>query len=151
MQRQARPSVTAATCTELDLLADLGQRFALAGKLEEAGYMADGLVALYPEEAVGHVLRGVVAETRGDRGAARAAYERAVARNPTDPVAILNLGRMRVETGRPDQGLRDIRWAWQMERDKGSEVARLARVLLDRWAQARREEEADRGQVEGVG
>lgn len=118
---------------ELDLLRDLAFRLARTGRFEDARRAAEGIVALFPEDARGHALLGALWERCGDRQAARCAYERAVERNPTDAASLLQVGRMRILAGDREGGLELVRRAWMLARRYNDDVARLARVLLESY------------------
>jgi Flp pilus assembly protein TadD len=119
------------TDQELDLLGDLAYRLVRAGRFEEARRVTEGIVALDPDGYYGHALLGALWERCGDRREARRAYEAAVRCNPRDAASILNLGRMRILAGEVNEGLSEVRRAWLLEARKGTEVARLARAVLD--------------------
>jgi Flp pilus assembly protein TadD len=121
MNGKHRHSDAPITDKELDLLGDLAYRLVRAGRFEEARRVTEGIVALDPDDYYGHALLGALWERCGDRHEARRAYE----------ASILNLGRMQILAGEVSEGLCEVRRAWLLEARKGTEVARLARAVLD--------------------
>lgn len=127
------PPIPPGAKKEIDLLRDLSCRLAFAGRLDEARSLAEGVVALWPDYYLGYALLGAIWEQCGERGRARQAYERAVARHPADAASILNLGRLQIAAGEVGRGLDNVRRAWTLERRKKSELAQVARQVLDHY------------------
>lgn len=96
----------------------------------EALHAAHEAVRLAPNEAVSHTTLGIVAQSRNDYTTAKAAYERALAIDPNQPVALNNLTVLQgtVNLGRAVRGL-----AQSLRSDPHSEIARRN---LDRLAAA---------------
>jgi spermidine synthase len=70
----------------------------LRGRPDEAAAIAARAAALLPEARVWNLL-GAAQATRGDRDAARRAFTSAIATDPRDPGAYVNLAQLELETG----------------------------------------------------
>ncbi|HZT75044.1 MAG TPA: tetratricopeptide repeat protein [Vicinamibacterales bacterium] len=82
----AQPSLDAAT--------DLAQLYVARRDFDRARALFESIARAYPDAAAPRTAEGIVLEKAGRTAEARAAYEQAIARDPTDPVASYALARM---------------------------------------------------------
>jgi Flp pilus assembly protein TadD len=126
---------------ELRAVAQLACDLAQAGALEAARTMFDGLTLLDPSDASAWAALGTVHQKLGHSHEAERAWAEALRLDPDQPVALGNLGELRLGRGDPD-GERFLRRAAAHRAPSGvAAVARakaLIRVLDGRRASATR-------------
>ncbi len=77
-------------------------------QLREALIAADRAVALAPDQADGHYLRGTVLHVQGDRAGARAEYDRTLTLQPTHTEALVSRAGLSIDTGKLAEASRDV-------------------------------------------
>jgi Tfp pilus assembly protein PilF len=92
------------------------------GRYREAVESFDVYVQRRPDNAFGHYMLGLSAWKSGDGERARAAFERSLELDSTNVKTLLNLGRVLLEQGRPDDAL--VRVGAAIEIDSGLAEAR---------------------------
>ena len=95
------PKYAPALASYADLLAEQGKR-------AEAVRLVDSALALAPDDARIWNLKGSLAHGGGDRGAARAAYAKALALDPSHIDARIARASLLIELGRLDEAEQDI-------------------------------------------
>ena len=92
-------SALAMTPDDFAALSALGSCLARSGRIAEALTALDASIALNGGYAPSHCNRGWALETSGDRGGARAAYERAIAIDPDNLQALGGLAAIAAQSG----------------------------------------------------
>lgn len=93
--------------SQLDAYELLGRAYVTQGRTEDAIRQYEALASRAPEKATGaRTMAGLLHEARGDRAAARAAYEQVLAGDPKAGVAANNLAWIHASENRLDEALR---------------------------------------------
>ena len=104
---QTLKDVIAADASQLEAYETLGRVYVGQGKVDAAIQQYDTLASRSPSGAAGaRTMIGMLEETRQNREAARAAYEKALAADPTAGVAANNLAWIYGIEGKLDEALR---------------------------------------------
>jgi tetratricopeptide (TPR) repeat protein len=74
-------------------------------RADEALAAVDAAIAAHPDAGAFHALRGLALEARGNGAGARSEYERAIASEPENPVALAGVARAEVASGDLDAAL----------------------------------------------
>ncbi len=98
-------------------------------RFEEAVTLFAAYTEEKPENAWGHFMLGLSAWKTGAHETAEAAFEAALERDPQHLKSLLGLGRVLIETGRPQEALEEIELAGKI--DSSSQVFRLKGRALD--------------------
>lgn len=121
---------------DIERLVDLGRSHLLAGRLDDAQRVFDGLCALEPSVAALHQLRGVALDRRGLHADAARAFTRAVHLLEDDDeegaraVAYASRGIARLHAGEPTAAFADLALARpRLEASAGPLVAEVDRLL----------------------
>jgi len=96
-------------------IAEIGHAYVVAGKLDEAKKVFEGLLSLDPFDAYFHMALGSIAQQTSFMDEAEARYTRALEINPFSPTAHANRGELRVMAGQLEDGARDLVKAIQLD------------------------------------
>lgn|SRR5690606_27749037 len=127
--QQTLAEVTGMTQEQALEIARKGEALARAGRLEEAKVLFEGLVACNPRDPGCHAALGTLHEKLGQRQLAWDAFDRALALEPTHPVAALGRGELRLRVG-DVRGIEDIRRAADADPAGRTATGRRAGALL---------------------
>ncbi|TAJ24845.1 MAG: tetratricopeptide repeat protein [Planctomycetota bacterium] len=108
----AEAMLQAALGREIDceaVLVELGRLCHDQGRYAEADRYYDQALRLSPKRASSHVLRGVAALEAGDLGAARKAFDAALALDPNEPTAAAGVAWCIYRSGNPKEALIQLR------------------------------------------
>jgi Flp pilus assembly protein TadD len=94
---------------ELYEIAEQGQRFLDAERVDDAEKLFDGLTALDPYNADFHAALGAIQQLNGDKEGARREYDRAVQLNEGHVAARTNRAELNIEAGAYAEALEDLR------------------------------------------
>lgn len=84
-------------------------------KAEEARAICESVLAVRPDHADALILRGVVAESRGERDGAEAAYRRVIELEPLYAEAYNHLGALLLKAGRVDEAIAEFTTAIDLQ------------------------------------
>jgi Flp pilus assembly protein TadD len=114
-------------------MAKVGYAALLAGKLETAKTVFEGLLALDPFDVYFLSALGSVAQQNGNLEEAERRYSRALEINPFSPFALSHRGEVRLMQGRVEDGVDDLLRAIEEDpagRDPGVQRARATLTIL---------------------
>jgi Flp pilus assembly protein TadD len=127
------------TFQEAASLARLGCDYADAGQLEEAKIIFEALVAGNPKDGASRAALGTVYQKLDRIPDAREQYDAALELDPTNPVALVNRGELRVKDG-DKEGLRDLARAADADPKGTTSAGRRAAALVKAIALATAEQ-----------
>jgi tetratricopeptide (TPR) repeat protein len=111
-------------------IAELGFTCLTSGKLDEAGKIFAGLLALDPFDAYFNLAVGSVAHQRGDFEQAELRYTRCLEINPHFATALAHRGEVRIVTGRLSDGTDDLVRAVELDPGAREPATHRARATL---------------------
>ena len=117
------------TFEEAKAIAQVGCELAAAGRYEEARVLFEGLVEGNPRDAASRAALGTVYQKLGRVAEAVTEYSAALAREPGNPVALVNRGELYLQQGNR-QGFTDIANAVEADPEGTTSAGRRARALV---------------------
>ncbi|MEZ5292952.1 MAG: sulfatase-like hydrolase/transferase [Vicinamibacterales bacterium] len=112
-------------------LVKMGEAYLALNRYDEAERVLKEAVSLRPAVPRGQYNLALVAEHRGNSGAARAAYEAEVAENPKNYGAQFNLGKALMKEGRLIDAVARLRASVEAKPDFAEGFLYLSKALLD--------------------
>uniref|UniRef100_A0A672TCM5 Tetratricopeptide repeat domain 7A n=1 Tax=Sinocyclocheilus grahami TaxID=75366 RepID=A0A672TCM5_SINGR len=109
-----------------------GELFIADGRMKEAQFCVQEAGTLFPASHSVLLLKGCVAELRGNDAEAKSLYDEALAINPRGHHILLHLGKLLVRTGRAGLGEKMLRDAIQVENTAHEAWSGLGEALQSR-------------------
>ena len=110
-------------------IAQVGCELAAAGRYEEARILFEGLVEGNPKDAASRAALGTVYQKLGRLEDAVTEYSAALARDPANPVALVNRGELYLRRGNR-QGFTDLAHAVEADPKGQTSAGRRAKALV---------------------